>query len=625
VIRRKHENAMNESNHKTMMSGNESIAQGALESGIGFCASYPGTPSTEIAASLFKSAEKHDIYVEWSTNEKVALEAATGASWAGIPALCSMKSLGLNVASDFLLNMNLTGSGKGGLVIVVCDDPRGHSSSNEQDSRFYAKAAQIPLLEPSTYQEAKDVTRFAFKISRQFELPVMVRSTTRLSHSRGLVETGKISKRRKRTSTLSERLYNVPSPHLRHRDLLMKIEKIRQEFETVDFNTRFSTNEKNLLVISTGVSSMYVQEAMHLLQPMKIGHLKLVTTYPAPKKQISKVLEKANRVLFVEETEPFLEDEILALSVDLNKIPTFYGKRTGHIPNFGEMNTDIVKKVLECLNGTEADLVAFTRSAGEDLLVKRPLSFCAGCTHRNFYWAVRKVKKRLGGKLTVAGDIGCYSLGVFYDEAMNTMQAMGSGIGVASGLAQLDRFGFDSKIVSVAGDSTFFHACLPGLINARHKNANLTFVVLDNATTAMTGFQTHPGSRYQEQGLRRVRIEDLVKAVQPDFYATGDATDVRGLIDLLYSTVMKNGLKVLLLDSICRLDEGRRESIQKDVLFKIDTELCRGEKCRICFADFGCPAIKWDRTSNQPVILDAMCVACGACVAVCPHDAIKEE
>jgi len=608
-----------------MMSGNEAIAQGAIESGVGFCASYPGTPSTEIATSLFKFAEKYDIYVEWSTNEKVALEAATGASWAGIPAVCPMKSLGLNVASDFLLNVNLSGTGKGGLVIVVCDDPRGHSSSNEQDSRFYAKAAQIPLLEPSTYQEAKDVTRYAFKISQQFEVPVVVRSTTRLSHSRGIVETGKVSKRKKRTSALPERLYNVPTPHLRHRDLLMKMDRIREEFETLEFNTKINTKERDLLVISTGVSSLYVQEAIHLLEPMKIGHLNMVTTYPIPKKSMAKLLEKTNSVLFVEEIDPFLEDDVRALSVDLKKLPIFYGKRTGHIPSFGEMNTDTVRKALTRLDETKADLAVSTHSTGRELLVKRPLTFCAGCTHRNFYWAIRKVKKRVGGKLAVAGDIGCYSLGVFYDEAMNTMQAMGSGIGVASGLGQLERFGFDSKIVAVAGDSTFFHACLPGLINARHKNANLTFVVLDNATTAMTGFQTHPGSHYQEHALRRVKIENLIKAVQPDFYATGDANDTKGLIELLHSTIARDGLKVLLLDSICRLDEDRRDSTLSDVRFKIDADLCRGDKCRICFADFGCPAISWDNTSNQPVILDATCVGCGACIDICPHDAIKEE
>jgi indolepyruvate ferredoxin oxidoreductase alpha subunit len=616
---------MKESERKIMMSGNEAIAQGAIESGIGFCASYPGTPSTEIATSVFKSAEKNDIYVEWSTNEKVALEAATAASWAGISALCSMKSLGLNVASDFLLNMNLSGSGKGGLVIAVCDDPKGHSSSNEQDSRFYAKAAQIPLLEPSTYQEAKAVTNFAFKISQQFEVPVIVRSTTRLSHSRGLVNIGRVSKKKKKTCALPERLYNVPMPHLRHRDLLVKMDRIREEFETADFNTRTNIEEMDLLIVSSGVSSLYVQEAIHLLESTKIGHLNMVTTYPTPKNTVANLLEKADRVLFVEETDPFLEDEIRALSVDLQKMPRFYGKRTGHIPRFSEMNIDVVRNAMERIDGTREDPANLAPPAGSELLVKRPLTFCAGCTHRNFYWAIRQIKKRVGGKLIVTGDIGCYSLGVFYEEAMNTMQAMGSGIGVASGLGQLERFGFDSKIIAVAGDSTFFHACLPGLINARHKNANLTFVVLDNATTAMTGFQIHPGSQYQEQALQRVKIENLIKAVQPDFYATGDANDTRGLMNLLHSTITKKGMKVLLLDSICRLDEDRRNSTSTDVRFKIDADLCRGEKCRICFADFGCPAISWDNTSGLPVILDEMCVGCRACVDVCPHNAIKEK
>ncbi|MFX1485395.1 MAG: indolepyruvate ferredoxin oxidoreductase, partial [Promethearchaeota archaeon] len=200
---------MNESKQDIIMSGNEAIATGALEAGLGFCASYPGTPSTEITTMLFESSSEHEIHVEWSTNEKVALESAAAASWVGIPALSPMKSLGLNVASDFLLNINLSGSGKGGLVIVVCDDPKGHSSSNEQDSRFYAKAAQIPLLEPSTYQEAKDLTRNAFELSQKYEIPVLIRSTTRLSHSRGLVQTSRIPKKKKKTQELPGRLYNV--------------------------------------------------------------------------------------------------------------------------------------------------------------------------------------------------------------------------------------------------------------------------------------------------------------------------------------------------------------------------------------------------------------------------------
>jgi len=614
---------MRESKHDTIMSGNEAIARGALEAGVGFCASYPGTPSTEIATSLFKAAAECDIHIEWSTNEKVALEAAAAASWVGIPALCSMKSLGLNVASDFLLNLNLSGSGKGGLIIVVCDDPRGHSSSNEQDSRFYAKAAQIPLLEPSTYQEAKDVTKEAFRISRKYEIPIIVRCTTRLSHSRGLVRLGKVTNKKKKTQALQEKLYNVPSPHLRHRDLLEKMKKVAEVFEQFPFNVSTNVKEMKLLVISSGISSLYTAEAVQSLSPDKIGHLNLAATYPLPRKTIIDMLQRVDRVLFVEENDPFLEDEIRSLSAELEDTPYFYGKRTGHIPPYGEMNTDIVLTALAKLTGQEGSVKHIDHSS--DLLVERPLTFCAGCTHRNFYWAVRTVKKRMSGKLVVAGDIGCYSLGVFYDEAMDTMHAMGSGIGVGSGLGQLQRFGFDSKVITVAGDSTFFHACLPGLINARHKNADLTFVILDNATTAMTGFQVHPGSSDQDEGLRRVRIDNLVNGIEPDFFSTGDATDIKSLTDLLHSTVKKDGLKVLLLDSVCRLEEVKRKpGFVGATPVKIDRSLCKGEKCKICARDFGCPALSWDPDANYPIVLHHACVQCGACIAVCPHNAILE-
>jgi indolepyruvate ferredoxin oxidoreductase alpha subunit len=590
---------MKESKENIIMSGNEAIARGALEAGVGFCASYPGTPSTEIATTLFGISQEQDIYVEWSTNEKVAMEAAAAASWTGIPALCSMKSLGLNVASDFLLNLNLSGSGKGGLVIVVCDDPRGHSSSNEQDSRFFAKAAQIPLLEPSTYQEAKDVMIEAFKMSQKYEVPVLVRSTTRLSHSRGVVRIGKIPTRGKKVGDMASKLYNVPTPHLRHRDLLEKMDRIVEESESSSFNVRKNIKDMKLLTISSGISSLYTREAIHSLGSENTGHMNIVTTFPIPKRIVLDLLQRVDRVLFIEENDPFLEDEIRSLSAELEDTPHFYGKRTGHIPSYGEMNTDVVLRVLAKLTGQVKEDSFKQETRTSDLLVDRPLTFCAGCTHRNFYWAIRTVKKRMSGKIVVAGDIGCYSLGVFYDEAMDTMQAMGSGIGVGSGLGQLHRFGFDSKVVSVAGDSTFFHACLPGLINAKHKNAELTFVILDNATTAMTGFQVHPGSITQQENLRRVQIEKLVQAVEPDFFSNGDATDIKSLTKLLNATVKKKGLKILLLDSVCRLEEVKRKpDFVGATPVKIDETLC--------------------------VVLTHVCVGCGACIAACPHDAIVE-
>lgn len=613
---------MTDSRHEGIMGGNEAIARGALEAGIGFCASYPGTPSTEITTILHSFSEEHDIYVEWSVNEKVALEAAAGASWAGVPAICPMKSLGMNVASDFLLNLNLSGTGTGGLVIVVCDDPRGHSSSNEQDSRFYAKAAQIPLLEPSTYQEAKDLVPFALKLSQEYEVPVLIRSTTRLSHSRGLVITGDIPKREWKAGFLKESLFNVPLPHFKHRDLLIKMKQISETFDESKWNTKPVEKDLDVLIISSGISQRYSQEAIHLLDSKEIGILNLVTTYPIPRKIVVAALKKTERVLFSEEIDPFIEDEVRSLAVELDSIPEFHGKRTGAIPTYGEMTTDVMREAIANLKNIKLDK---RKEIDSDILVPRPLTFCAGCTHRNFYWAVRKVRKRVGDKLVVAGDIGCYSLGVFYDRAMTTMQAMGSGIGVATGLGQLERFGFDLKVLAVAGDSTFFHACIPGLINAKHKNANLTFVILDNETTAMTGFQTHPGALHQESNLKRVKIEEIIKAIEPDFYARSDASNIPELVDLLHSTINKEGLKVLLLDSVCVLEEARRDPTVKETSFRIDKDLCTGEKCLICVSDFACPAISWDKKIGHPVILDQLCVQCGACVAVCPQDAIKEE
>jgi len=604
------------------MGGNEAIARGALEAGIGFCASYPGTPSTEIATTLQELADEYSIYVEWSVNEKVALEAAAGASWAGIPAICSMKSLGMNVASDFLLNLNLSGTGPGGLVIVVCDDPQGHSSSNEQDSRFYAKAAQIPLLEPSTYQEAKDIIPFALKLSQEYQVPVVIRSTTRLSHSRGLVIKGEIPKRNWSAVQLSDDLFNVPTPHLKHRDLLNKMEQISKLFEKSSWNNVPTKKEIDVLIISSGICRRYSEEAIHLLEAERCDILNLVTTYPLPIKIVKAALVQAKRVLFSEEIDPFVEEEVRSLAIELNSIPEFHGKRTGAIPAYGEMSTDIMREAIAKLMKIKFDKIEHTDS---DILIPRPLTFCAGCTHRNFYWAVRKVRKRVKDKLVVAGDIGCYSLGVFYDRAMTTMQAMGSGIGVASGLGQLARFGFDDKVIAVAGDSTFFHACIPGLINAKHKGANLTFVILDNETTAMTGFQTHPGAVHQEPNLTRVKIENIVKAIEPNFFARSNANSVPELVDLLFSTIHKDGLKVLLLDSICRLEVARREPAIEGISFRIDNDLCKGEKCLICVQDFACPAFNWDSAVNYPEILEHLCVKCGACITVCPYDAITEE
>jgi indolepyruvate ferredoxin oxidoreductase, alpha subunit len=261
-----------------------------------FCASYPGTPSTEITESLLNSAEKLDLYVEWSTNEKVALEAAAGASWAGVPAICPMKSLGLNVAADFLLNVNLSGTGKGGLAIVVCDDPEGHSSSNEQDSRFYSKAAMLPMMEPMNCDQARVAMHGALDISRRYEIPVIVRSTTRLSHSRGIVRIQEFSKRTPLVvGPLPKGLYNVPRPYLKHRELLNKLALIAIEFEKSPLNTQVLPKGMQGLVISSGICGLYTKEALAITEASDTGFLGLTTTNPLPERMISKAVSKAKR------------------------------------------------------------------------------------------------------------------------------------------------------------------------------------------------------------------------------------------------------------------------------------------------------------------------------------------
>jgi indolepyruvate ferredoxin oxidoreductase alpha subunit len=622
---------MDDETSARMMSGNEAMARGALEAGVGFCTSYPGTPATEIAEYIMARAQSFGIHAEWSVNEKVALETAWGASWAGIPSLCSMKSLGLNVASDSLLSMNLSETGDGGFVIIVGDDPRGHSSSTEQDSRFYAKAALLPLLEPSGYQEAKDVVPYAFDISRRFKVPVIIRSTTRLGHSRGLVNPGPIASHDfPKPLKMKENLFNVPDVHLARRDLKIKNRKISEEFDESPFNVRHMKKDPDLITIASGICQRYAEEAVESLGIRNAGALGLVTTHPIPKRVVGKAISSAQNVLFLEETDPFVEDAARVFSTELPSVRcNFHGKRNNTVPSYGEMNTDLavraVQKALRLEPIRMDEKEEKIRESARGLLIRRALTFCAGCTHRNVFWAVRKVKKRLGNKLFVAGDIGCYSLGVFYDQAISTLFSMGSGIGIASGLGQLDDFGLDSRVAAVAGDSTFLHACIPGLINAKHKNANVTFMILDNSTTAMTGFQKHPGEEDQPEGQRMVSIEKIVQAIEPDFYAVGDAADMPGTIDLIHDSVSRDGLNVLLFKSICRLEEQRMgETYAEREQVYIDSDACRGESCKICAAQFGCVALGWRDDSVRPIIYDHVCVGCGACVIVCPHDAIRQ-
>ncbi|TXT54306.1 MAG: Indolepyruvate oxidoreductase subunit IorA [Candidatus Thorarchaeota archaeon] len=612
-------------NSEEIMSGNVAFAKGAIHAGVGFCTSYPGTPSTEITETLLQYRNETGMIVEWSVNEKVALESAAGASWMGIPSLCVMKSLGLNVAADFLLNLNLSGVGEGGLVIIVCDDPKGHSSSNEQDSRFYAKAAQIPLFEPSTPQQAKDVVAHALELSQIFRVPVLIRSTTRLSHSGALVSSSPFSSHLWVPSqNLPSGLYNVPNPEKQHRELMEKLELIQDKFDNHIMNSP-PKEWKDILFVATGVCQKYVEEAMKYIEE-DVSFFGIVTTYPVPHKLIHECLKHSKRIFFFEENDAFVEDQFRIVASLENSPCILDGKHSGLVPFSGEMNVDLVLEALRdfMTPKKEAEYEAVPVLDSRSLLIPRPLTFCAGCTHRNVYYALQRVRKRLKGKLVVTGDIGCYSLGVFYHNSMETMQSMGSGIGTANGIARLADFALDSKVVSLAGDSTFFHACIPALINARHKNVDLTFLILDNSTTAMTGFQSHPGAAEQDESDRIVEIEDIVRSIGPDSFIRIGATDVVDLTDVMHATIKQPGLKVMLIDSICRLERKRKQQPQEGSI-RIETSLCQGESCRLCVSEYGCPAITWSSDSETAEILDHLCVQCGSCIAICPQRAIQEE
>jgi len=413
--------------------------------------------------------------------------------------------------------------------------------------------------------------------------------------------------------------------------LLEKIEEVEEMFEKSTFNSTTASPDgtQPFGAIASGVCSLYARDALEARTLTGWQLLSLVTTHPLPTQLVRQFVEGVDTVLVVEEVDPFVEDGVRILDT-VHQIGTkILGKRTGDLPSWGEMNTDLVSDALRRICGLTLERGEEVNDAGRDvsdLLIERPLTFCPGCTHRNVFWALRKVRQRLGGRLIIAGDIGCYSLGVFYDGAMDTMQAMGSGIGTAIGIAQMRKFGLNTPVVALAGDSTFFHACIPALINARHINANLTLILLDNQTTAMTGFQPHPGVANRSGQLTAVDIRKLVESIGPDIYVHADGEDVKGLIETIHGTVRMDGLKVVHVQGICYLQKQQQGNLTpKWIRVFIDESLCQGTRCKICVQQYRCTAMVWDNKRNRPAIIEEQCVRCGSCIDVCPHGAIVGE
>jgi indolepyruvate ferredoxin oxidoreductase alpha subunit len=624
-----------------LLMGNEAIARGALEAGLGFASAYPGNPSSEIIGSLAEVAREMDIYVEWSVNEKVALEAAAAASFAGVRAIVAMKQNGLNVAWDFLMNLNLTGT-VGGLVLVVCDDPSGLSSTNEQDTRPAAKWAELPLLEPVNSQEAKDMTKWAFELSEEIKNVCLIRSVTRVSHARGDVRLGELvsPSRQARFAPTTLGQFTPLFVPIKHNFLHQKVNKAREIFESSPFNWYTGPEKPELLIVTSGSGWYYSLEAVKALGlESSVGILKLGTTWPLPEKLVLQHLAQTDKVMVVEEVDAFLEGNLKELVGDtfatLGPL-TFYGKRSGHLPTFGELDPDKVIGAISSVIGrervaVEPDYAKKAQDLTGGLVQTRMIGFCAGCPHRATLWSVKNALKLDGRGGFLTGDIGCYTMGLgptgFFQ--LKTVQAMGSGAGLACGFGKLDKLGFDQPVLTVCGDSTFFHAVIPALISGVYNQSNFTLVILDNSATAMTGFQPHPGTGASAVGepAPTVDIEGLcrslgVRVEVADPFDLPDTTNK--LLDLMRDD---GGVRVLISRRKCGIVRAKEE--EKPVYrVRVDSEKCRGESCgcaRLCTRVFQCPGLVWDEESQKAKIDEVICSGCGVCADICPASAIIRE
>lgn len=618
-----------------LLNGNEAIARGAIEAGVQFASSYPGSPTTEIIDTLAK-IDSCELYTEWSANEIVALEGAAAASFAGLRAICTMKSDGLNVAIDFLTSMNLDGC-KGGLVVIVADDPQGHSSVKEYDSRYLAKAAMVPVIEPSSVAEARETTIVALEISEHLKGPVILRVVTRVCHSRGLIQLSSPAQE-KRTAELSagERFLTKTLFHMKARDRLNQSALI---FDECDLNFTEGPDRADTVIFCSGASLFYAREAVNVLGLQnEIKLARVGTTFPLPARFILENFKGAGNVIFAEEIRPFLEEEAMTLHArnGLDKV-NFYGKNSGDIagirgPSCGEMNPDIVIAALAKVTGACYEPPGMPKDKAAELsalIPPREYAMCPGCPHRASFWAVKTAIAVDGRNCIVAGDIGCYSLGA-WDTGFNifdTMHCMGAGSSIAGGFSKLNRFGLERPIISFVGDSTFYHAVIPGLINGHYSGSEFLCIVLDNTVTAMTGHQPHPGTGINANGkqVNKIFVENLIRGLGIPCEIEDPFDNIR-VSEKICQMLREPGVKVLILRQECALVSGRKRREKRRVY--VDQSRCRGESCgcgRFCTSVWGCPGNIWDSKAGKAAIDEAICSGCGVCALLCPAEAIVVE
>ncbi|HOO90092.1 MAG TPA: indolepyruvate ferredoxin oxidoreductase subunit alpha [Syntrophales bacterium] len=592
---------------KELMSGNEAIARGAYEHGITFASAYPGTPSTEIMEAI---AKYDGVYAEWSPNEKVAVEVGIGAALGGARALVVMKHVGVNVAADPLFTVSYTGI-EGGLVIISADDPTMHSSQNEQDNRNYARSAKIPMLEPSDSSEAKEFIKIAFKMSEEFDTPVFLRSTTRVSHSKSVVELEEPEERRKHKGIRHDpsKYVMVPDKARQRRiEVEKRMEKLLEFAETFPEN-RMEINDTKVGIITAGMPYNYVKDAFP-----NYSYLKLGMVHPLPRRLIREFASKVEKIYVVEELDPFIEEQVRAMGIEV------VGKEI--FPYTGEFDPGIVETALGSnpVNGTDLPAIS---------LPSRPPNLCPGCPHRGLFYVLGKLD------VFVTGDIGCYTLAFMKPlEGIDSCICMGASIGMAHGMDKVVEE--KGKVVGVLGDSTFIHSGITPLLNMVYNKSNALVVICDNSTTAMTGMQEHPATGFtlQRETTKKLDFVELAKALGVENVRVIDPFDIKNTRSVIKEELVKEGPSLVISQAPCALLGAKQKAAARPPL-TVDPHKCTG--CRACIG-LGCPPISWKRLGDMDIeiekktkkqegiaIIDSSyCNGCTLCQQLCGFGAIGE-
>ena len=579
---------------KKLMLGNAAVAQGAYEAGVHLVSSYPGTPSTEITECM-ATYPAEEVFVEWAPNEKVAAEVAIGASMAGGRAMTCCKHVGLNVMADPLFTNSYTGV-NGGMVYCVADDPGMHSSQNEQDSRHYARAAKIPMLEPSDSLECRDFTKLAFDLSEQFDTPVLVRLSTRVSHSQSLVDVSEreVHPVKEYQKNIAKNVMMPANAIKRHVVVEERTAKLQAYAADCPFNT-VEDNGSDIGVIVAGIAYQYAKEALG----NKVNYLKLGIVWPLSEQLIKDFASKCKTVYVIEELDPFIEDACRAMGVAVKGKELF--------TMLGEYTPAMIGKAV--LGEDAAEFIAL-----EEQIPGRPPVMCAGCPHRGTFYVLNK----LG--VTVSGDIGCYTLGAVAPlAAVDSTICMGASVSAAHGMAKVQGKEFAGKLVSVIGDSTFMHSGITGLIDIVYNKGINTVLILDNSITGMTGHQDNPttGKTIRGEATRQVDLIKLCQGIGVDRITVADPFDVKNFEKVVKTELATDEPSVIIAQRPCALLKSVKYTGNCTI-----TEKCR--KCKLCMK-LGCPAISVDKASGAVRIDTTQCNGCGLCIGVCPFGAIEKE